>query len=59
MTFSLNQIVAGHKAGVFVILGFRIIGGERWAQLKPYDPSSGRVSRGEIALPLNCLRNYS
>ena len=46
MTFSLNQIVAGHKAGVFVILGFRIIGGERWAQLKPYDPSSGRVSRG-------------
>ena len=59
MTFSLNQIVAGHKAGVFVILGFRIIGGERWAQLKSYDPSTGRVARGELALPLNCLRNYS
>jgi hypothetical protein len=59
MTFSLNQIVLGHKAGVFVILGFRTIGGEQWAQLKSYDPSTGRVARGELALPLNCLRNYS
>ena len=59
MTFSLNQIVLGHKAGVFVILGFRTINGEQWAQLKSYDPSTGRVALGELSLPLNCLRNYS
>jgi len=44
---------------VFVILGFRTINGEQWAQLKSYDPSTGRVALGELSLPLNCLRNYS
>lgn len=57
MEFSVNQIVKGHKAGTFVILGFREIGGEKWAQLKAVNPENhAQVSRGELALPLDCLR---
>lgn len=54
--FSVNQIVKGHKAGTFVILGFRTIGGERWAQLKEVCPLTHRPARGELALPLTALK---
>jgi hypothetical protein len=44
--FQVNQIVAG-KFGKFVILAFRTIGGEQYAQVKEYD--------AEMALPLTSL----
>lgn len=53
--FALNQIVAG-KFGKFVIVGFRTIGGEAYAQVKEYDEVSGKTRRGEMALPLASLR---
>lgn len=57
MDFSINQIVKGVNAGTFVILGFRIIGGERFAQLKTVNPDNyAQVGRGELALPLTALR---
>lgn len=56
MTFKVNQIVKGQRAGTFVILGFRTIGGEQYAQLKPYDEASSTTGRGEIALPLDAIK---
>lgn len=56
MNFQANQIVKGHAAGTFIILGFRTIGGEQYAQVKPYDPATGKTGRGELALPLTALR---
>lgn len=53
--FAVNQIVAG-KFGHFVILGFRNIGGEDCAQVKPYNLKLGVVGRGEMALPLAALK---
>lgn len=56
-TFTVNQIVKGHKAGEFVILGFRNIGGEDYAQLKEH--KNGKLGRGEIALPLTAIKQVA
>lgn len=53
--FQINQIVSG-KFGKFVILGFRSIGGEQYAQVKEYDEATGKARRGEMALPLTVLK---
>ena len=57
--FNVNQIVKGAVTGCFVILGFRVIGGEDSAQLKSYNPATGATSRGEIALPLTAIKNFN
>lgn len=54
--FQINQIVKGQKAGTFVILGFRTIGGEQYAQVKEYDEVTGKARRGEMALPITALK---
>ncbi len=56
MSFQVNQIVKGQAAGQFVILGFRTIGGEQYAQVKEYDAATGKARRGEMALPVNALK---
>lgn len=53
--FAVNQIVNGKTAGTFVIVGLRQIGGEEYAQVKAYNPATGKVARGEFALPLTAL----
>jgi hypothetical protein len=52
----VNQIVKGQRAGTFVILAFRTICGEQYAQVKPYDEASGKTGRGEFALPVSALK---
>lgn len=55
--FSLNQIVKGKVAGTFVILGFRKIDGEDFAQLKEVNPNDHtQTGGGELALPLTALK---
>ena len=55
-TFKLNQIVKGKIAGHFVVLGFRKIAGEDYAQLKSVDPKDyTRTASGELALPISAL----
>lgn len=56
-TFQVNQIVAG-KFGQFVILAFRTLHGEteQYAQVKPYNPATGKTGRGEMALPVSTLK---
>lgn len=56
MNFQVNQIIKGQVAGQFVILAFRTIGGEQYAQVKPYNPATGQHGRGEFALPLDAIR---
>ncbi len=58
MNFQVNQIVKGQRAGTFVILAFRTMPGEseQYAQVKPYDPVSGKAGRGEMALPVSALK---
>jgi hypothetical protein len=56
MNFQVNQIVKGAKAGLFIILAFRTIGGEQYAQVKEYDAATGKARRGEMALPLSALK---
>ena len=54
--YTTNQIVKGKVAGMFVILGFRMIGGEEYAQLKEVNPNNhAQTAPGEIALPLNAI----
>lgn len=53
---NINQIVKGKVAGTFIILGFRKIGGEDYAQLKEVNPNDyTQTMRGEIALPITAL----
>ena len=56
MNFQVNQIVKGQRAGTFVILGFRTIGGEQYAQLKEVHPVTHQQARGELALPLTAIK---
>ncbi len=57
MPLSLFQIVRGTRAGTFVILGFREIDGESYAQLKSVNPTDHTdVATGEFALPVSALR---
>jgi hypothetical protein len=53
--FQVNQIVKGSKAGLFIIIAFRTIGGEQYAQVKEYDAVTRKARRGEMALPLTAL----
>ena len=54
--FNTNQIVKGKKTGTFVILGFREIGGDQYAQLKEVNPNDhAQIAQGEIALPLTAI----
>ena len=54
--FTENQIVKGTSAGTFMILGFRKINGEDYAQLKEVNPNNyAQHGKGEIALPLTSL----
>jgi hypothetical protein len=55
-TFQINQIVKGHVCGTFVILGFRIIGNQECAQLKEIHPVTHEWARGELCLPLDCIK---
>lgn len=52
----INQIVKGKVCGTFVILGFRNIDGEEYAQLKAINPDTHKPLRGELALPVESLR---
>lgn len=55
--FKVNQIVKGKKAGTFVILGFRIINDEHYAQLKSVHPDDyTKVAVGELSLPVSSLQ---
>ena len=57
-SFSINQIVKGHVAGTFVILGFRLIDNEEYAQLKAVNPNDhSQVAVGELSLPITALRS--
>ena len=56
---SVNQIVKGKRSGVFVVLGLFTRGGERFAQLKAVNPANlAETARGELSLPLSCLKHY-
>ena len=55
-TPQVNQIVKGINAGTFVVLALRTMGGQQGAQLKSYDPATGRTGRGELFLPLDAIK---
>lgn len=52
--FQVNQIVKGKVCGEFIIIGFRNIGGEGYAQLKEHN--KGQLGRGEFSLPLTAIK---
>lgn len=53
-----NQIVKGVKAGTFLILSLRSIGGQEGAQVKPVNPANfTETGAGEFWLPLTALKN--
>jgi len=59
MNTSSNTIKVGHiyngiRAGRFVVLALREIGGEQFAQVKEVGPAD-QLGRGEMALPVNAL----
>lgn len=58
--YVIGQLVQGIRAGHFEILGFREIGGEAYAQLKPIDKYGNEWVRlsGEIALPISAIKPF-
>ena len=56
--YQVNQIVKGIKAGTFVVLGFRSIDGQDYAQVKSVNPANYvQTSGGEFALPLTAIKS--
>lgn len=52
---SINQIVKA-KVGTFVVLGFRTIAGEQYAQVKEVNPNDfAETKPGEFSLPVSSL----
>ena len=52
--FNTNQIVKG-KFGMFIVLGYRTVAGEKLVQVKPYNQVTGKAGRGEMAISEDCL----
>jgi hypothetical protein len=52
----IGNIYNGIKAGRFVVIALREIGGEQYAQVKPVGPQ-GQLGRGEMALPIDALKS--
>ena len=58
--FTINQIVKAKGESPFVIIGFRNLDGENYAQVKCVNPANlSQTSAGEFALPIAILRNYN
>ena len=54
--FSINQIVKGKAAGLFIILGFRTVAGVAVADLKEINPANhNEFAAGEVTLPLDAI----
>lgn len=54
--FNINQIVKGKRAGTFVVLALRTVGGEQGAQVKPVNPANhAQHGTGEMFLPFDAL----
>lgn len=54
--FSINQLVYGKAAGLFIIVGFRNVWGVEVADLKEVNPANhNEFGRGEVTLPLECI----
>ena len=54
-TIKTGDTVKGIVAGTFVVLGFRMIENERYAQLKTIDTETGRLVAGELSLPMDAI----
>ena len=55
--FATNQIVKGERAGTFVVLGYREIGGAAGYQLKAVNPDNhAQHSPGELWLPETAIK---
>ena len=52
--FNANQIVKA-KFGQFIVMGYRMVAGEKLVQVKPYNPATGKAGRGEMAFPESAL----
>jgi hypothetical protein len=55
MKIEIGKTYKGIKAGKFVVIATRIIGGEDYAQVKELMPN-GKLGRGEFALPFSALK---
>ncbi len=54
--FQKGQIVKGVVAGVFVVLGTKVIGGEQMIAVKPVNPADhSQVGSGQLCLPADKL----
>lgn len=54
--FNVNQVVKGKRAGVFVILALRTVGGEQGVQVKEVNPNNyAQTAPGEMFLPLDAI----
>jgi len=52
-TIVAGQVVRGVRAGTFVVLGFRTLGGEEMVQVQAVNPADHtQRASGSIALPL-------
>lgn len=53
--FQVNQIVKA-KFGQFIVLGYRVVAGEKLVQVKPYNPVTGKAKSGEMAFDESALQ---
>jgi len=53
--FQINQVVFGVRAGKFIVVGFRSIGGEPMVTVREVNPD-GSLGRGEMQMPPASLR---
>jgi hypothetical protein len=54
--FNINQIVKGKRAGTFVVLALRTVGGEQGAQVKEVNPNDHtQTAPGEMFLPFDAI----
>ena len=53
--FNVNQIVKGKVCGYIIVLGYRVLNGREFVQVKPYCDKTKQALRGEMALEESVL----
>jgi hypothetical protein len=54
--FETNQIVKGKVTGYFIVLGYRVLNGKEFVQVKPYCNQTKTALGGEMALDESAIK---
>lgn len=53
--FKVNEIVKGKVCGTFIVVDFKVFGGEQYVKVKAINPETMETAKGHILFPVDAL----